>query len=85
MILERGVTFTNCHVCIIGAEDRLYTLAALVQMSGRVGRKFDYPTGHLVYAHGGITHQMIEAKNQILEMNRLAKEKGLINEPTTHT
>ncbi|MBG9984279.1 DEAD/DEAH box helicase family protein [Aerococcaceae bacterium DSM 111022] len=84
-ILERGVTFTNCHVCIIGAEDRLYTLAALVQMSGRVGRKFDYPTGHLVYAHGGITHQMIEAKNQILEMNRLAKEKGLINEPTTHT
>ncbi|MBG9987373.1 DEAD/DEAH box helicase family protein [Aerococcaceae bacterium DSM 111176] len=81
-ILERGVTFTNCHVCIIGAEDRLYTLAALVQMSGRVGRKWDYPTGHLVYAHGGITNQMNAAKNQILEMNRLAKEKGLINDPT---
>ncbi|MBG9982371.1 DEAD/DEAH box helicase family protein [Aerococcaceae bacterium DSM 111020] len=82
-ILERGVTFTNCHVCIIGAEDRLYTLAALVQMSGRVGRKWDYPTGQLIYAHGGITRAMLSARSQILEMNRQAKERGLIDDTTS--
>ncbi len=82
-ILERGVTFTNCHVCIIGAEDRLYTLAALVQMSGRVGRKWDYPTGQLIYAHGGVTQAMLSAREQILQMNSQAKERGLIDDSTS--
>lgn len=78
-ILERGVTFTNCHVLIIGAESKLYTLAALVQMSGRVGRRPDYPTGQLLYGHFGVSYAMQEARRQIIKMNRLAKQKGLVH------
>lgn len=79
-ILERGVTFTNCHVLIIGSEDRAYSSSALIQMSGRVGRKKEYPNGKLYYAHYGISLSMIKARKNILNMNQLAKEKGLLNE-----
>lgn len=77
-ILERGVTFTHCHVLIVGAEDRLYSRSALVQMSGRVGRKWDYPTGTLIYGHAGISRSMIEARRQIQMMNQQASQRGLI-------
>lgn len=79
-ILERGVTFTNCQVTIIGAEDSIYTRASLVQMSGRVGRKPDYPSGHLYFAHFGKTQIMKEARKEIIAMNQLAKERGLLKE-----
>ena len=78
-ILERGVTFTNCHVCIVGSESQLYSTSALVQMSGRVGRKPNFPTGELIYAHGGKNLAMLEARKQIKEMNQLASERGLID------
>lgn len=77
-ILERGVTFTNCQVCILGAESRLFTTAALVQMSGRVGRKQDFPSGELVYAHQGVSWAMKQAEKQILQMNLEARERGLV-------
>ena len=77
-ILERGVTFTNCQVCILGAESRLFNAAALVQMSGRVGRKQDYPSGELIYAHQGISWAMKQAQKQILQMNIEARERGLM-------
>lgn len=78
-ILERGVTFTHCHVCIVGAESKLYSSSALVQMSGRVGRRPDYPTGELIYAHGGKSRSMIEARAQIRSMNDKAHDWGLID------
>lgn len=79
-ILERGVTFTNCHVSIIGAEDKKYSRAALVQMSGRVGRRPDFPAGQLYYAHYGISKTMIEAQQEIRAMNRQARERGLLHD-----
>lgn len=78
-ILERGVTFTHCHVCIIGSESSLYSSSALVQMSGRVGRRPDYPSGTLIYAHYGKSQSMIEARRQIQSMNEKAYEWGLID------
>lgn len=78
-ILERGVTFENCHVCIVGAEDRQYSKSALVQMSGRVGRKADYPDGTLIYAHYGKNRKMVNARQEIKQMNRLARENNLVN------
>lgn len=77
-ILERGVTFTHCHVCIVGSESPMYSRAALVQMSGRVGRRADFPTGELIYAHNGINKKMKEARQEIQQMNQLALERGLI-------
>ena len=52
-ILERGVTLPHCQVCILGADDELYTRASLMQMSGRVGRSADQPTGALWWLHQG--------------------------------
>lgn len=79
-ILERGVTFENCHVFIIGSEHSSYSASALVQMSGRVGRKATFPTGILWFGHYGVTEAMNEAKRQISNMNQLAQKRGLLNE-----
>lgn len=79
-ILERGVTFTNCHVFIIGAEDKTYSISAIVQMSGRVGRKADFSEGSLIFGHFGVSWRMIRAQSQIKQMNRLARKQGLLNE-----
>lgn len=77
-ILERGVTFPNIDVIVIGADHRVYTEAALVQIAGRVGRAIDYPTGEVTYYHQGWTRAMKGAIKQIKQMNQLAKKKGFI-------
>lgn len=77
-ILERGVTFPNIDVLVLGAEDRIYTESALVQIAGRCGRSADYPTGDVIYYHNGKTIAMKQAIKQISAMNRLAKRKGLV-------
>lgn len=77
-ILERGVTFSNIDVFVIGAEDQTYTESALVQIAGRCGRSSKYPTGDVIFFHNGKTIAMKRAIKQINDMNRLAKEKGLV-------
>lgn len=79
-ILERGVTFTRCHVCIVGAESGFYSASALVQMSGRVGRRPNYPSGELIYAHAGKSQSMLDARRQIRSMNHQAFEWELIDD-----
>jgi len=78
-ILERGVTFTNIDVAVLGAEDDIFTEAALVQIAGRVGRSANFPDGIITFFHYGRTQAMISAITHISEMNRLAKKKGLID------
>lgn len=77
-ILERGVTFPNIDVLVIGAEDRIYTEAALVQIAGRCGRAAAFPTGDVVFFHAGQTLAMKRARQQIRRMNQLARERGLL-------
>ncbi len=77
-ILERGVTFPNIDVLVIGAEDRTYTESALVQIAGRCGRSATYPTGDVLFFHDGQTIAMKKAIKQIKQMNHLAKARGLI-------
>ena len=48
-ILERGVTFPNLDVAVFGAEDRIFTESALVQIAGRVGRSAKYPMVTLLF------------------------------------
>lgn len=79
-ILERGVTFSNIDVIVIGSEDGVYTTASLVQIAGRVGRKQDYPTGNVYFLHNGCSKAMIESKKWIVMMNKQARERGLIDE-----
>lgn len=79
-ILERGVTFPNLDVAVIGAEDRIFTESALVQIAGRVGRSSDFPSGDITFFHYGKTNAMVKARCQILSMNKEAREKGLIDD-----
>jgi competence protein ComFA len=78
-ILERGVTFPNIDVAVIGSEDDIFAESALVQIAGRAGRSADYPTGTVTFFHYGKTNAMLKAKRQIAQMNREALKKGLID------
>lgn len=78
-ILERGVTFPNLDVAVLGAEERIFTESALVQIAGRVGRSAHYPTGEIVFFHYGRTDMMVKARKQIESMNKEAVEKGMID------
>lgn len=77
-ILERGVTFPDIDVFVIGAEDRIFNESALVQIAGRCGRSAKYPTGDVIFFHDGQSIAMKKAIKQINKMNQLAKKRGLI-------
>ncbi|WP_018659939.1 DEAD/DEAH box helicase [Allofustis seminis] len=79
-ILERGVTFSNIDVLVIGAEDRLFDEAALIQIAGRAGRDFRYPKGEVIFFHNGRTRCMNAAQKQIKKLNQLARQRGLLHE-----
>jgi competence protein ComFA len=78
-ILERGVTFPNIDVAVVGAEDDIFTESALVQIAGRAGRSKDFPTGVVTFFHYGKTEAMLKARKQIVTMNREGQKKGLID------
>ena len=71
-ILERGVTFPNIDVIVCEADHRVFNQASLVQISGRVGRKKEFPTGQISFLHNGRTKEMKKAIKQIKEMNQKA-------------
>jgi len=71
-ILERGVTIKNVQVAVVGAESKIFTSSALVQISGRVGRNAGFPDGEIVFFHHGISAEMDAARNEILRLNREA-------------
>lgn len=80
MILERGVTIPDIDVGIFAAEHEIYEESALVQISGRVGRHPKWPTGDIVFFHHGVTLAMVQAREQMLRMNKVAKSEGLLRE-----
>ncbi len=68
-VLERGVTVKNLQVIIFNSSHPLYTSQALVQISGRVGRKKDYPTGEVIFIASKKTKEMEECVNEIKSAN----------------
>lgn len=78
-ILERGVTFRDIDVFVLGAEDSIFNEASLVQIAGRAGRHKDFPTGKVWYGHFGYTKAMKKAVQQIKYMNQEARKRGLLN------
>jgi competence protein ComFA len=78
-ILERGVTFPNIDVAVVGAEDSIFTESSLVQIAGRAGRSKDHPTGIVTFFHYGKTEDMLKARRQIVTMNREGLIKGLLD------
>lgn len=66
-ILERGVTIEGIDVCVFYANHSVFDVASLIQMSGRVGRSFKYPTGDCLF--------LSNAKSSIVnECIRVCKE-----------
>ncbi|HLR64687.1 MAG TPA: DEAD/DEAH box helicase [Pseudogracilibacillus sp.] len=72
-ILERGVTFPSIDVAVLCANHQVFDQQALVQISGRVGRAKDDPSGQLIFFHEGITKDMKNARKQIQMMNKKAR------------
>ena len=70
-VLERGVTIKDLQVIIFRADHPIYDSAALVQISGRVGRKKDAPTGEIVYLCREITLSIVESIEEIKKCNEV--------------
>lgn len=71
-ILERGVTFPGIDVIVLGADDPVFSAAALVQMAGRVGRSAARPTGAVDFLCAGLSRAVKAASQQIKQVNRKA-------------
>lgn len=75
-ILERGVTFPGIDVIIFGGDERVFSVASLVQIAGRVGRKASRPNGDVDCYIGNYTKNIALARKQIKEMNQRGKALG---------
>lgn len=73
-ILERGVTFPNIDVCVIGADEEIFSSSALVQIAGRVGRSADCPSGDVTFFIKENAENVQNAINQIQYLNRLGRK-----------
>ena len=73
-ILERGVTFPEIDVGVLGADDEIFSSSALVQIAGRVGRSISRPTGTVAFFIAENTRNVQMAVNQIRYMNRLGRK-----------
>ncbi len=69
-ILERGITIKGVQVAVVGAESAIFTAAALIQISGRVGRHIHFAEGDVVFFHHGITTEMDAAREEIMKLNK---------------
>jgi len=76
-ILERGVTFDYLDVIIFDAKHINFTKSALIQISGRVGRKDYDNSGDIVFLSDKISGEMKAAIKEIKYMNNLAKYRKL--------
>ena len=76
-ILERGVTFDYLDVVVFDAKHVNFTKAALIQISGRVGRKDYDNSGDVVFLADNISRDMKAAIKEIEYMNNVAKYRKL--------
>ncbi|MFD1550145.1 DEAD/DEAH box helicase [Levilactobacillus fuyuanensis] len=75
-ILERGVTFSNIAVVILGGDDAVFSTAALVQIAGRAGRSADFPDGEVTCYVQTQTRVVRRAQAMITRLNRQGKQRG---------
>lgn len=75
-ILERGITIPKVQVAVVGAEQAIFTSAALIQIGGRVGRSKDAPDGQFTLFHHGLTTAMINARKEIQQLNKRGANDG---------
>ncbi|MDQ7093047.1 DEAD/DEAH box helicase family protein [Desulfosporosinus sp. PR] len=81
-ILERGITLERIQVVVLAADHSVFDERALVQMAGRVGRTRENPGGNVVFMSHAESPGMKTAIRWIETQNRLARERGLIDNPS---
>ena len=69
LVLERGITFKNCHVVVYKADHKLFGYENLIQIAGRVGRKKDYPHGDILFLASKKNKNIRKAINKIKKAN----------------
>ena len=69
-VLERGVTIKNLQVIICDADHELYDEYNLVQIAGRVGRKYDAPEGEVIFLASKRSEEMLKARDTIISKNK---------------
>ncbi|WP_251547447.1 DEAD/DEAH box helicase [Limosilactobacillus caecicola] len=72
-ILERGVTFPGIDVCVLGADEKIFSSSALVQIAGRVGRSSQCPDGNVTFFVKENARNVKAAYQQIKYLNRLGR------------
>ncbi|MDH6364739.1 competence protein ComFA [Enterococcus sp. PF1-24] len=77
-ILERGVTFEKISVIVLGANHRVYTKKALIQIAGRVDRTGSKACGEVYYVYDEMTAAIRQACREIREMNQRGSKKGFL-------
>lgn len=69
-VLERGITIKDLQVVIFDADNPIYDEHALIQISGRVGRKYDAPEGEVVFYADKNTKAISRAISTIRSKNQ---------------
>lgn len=78
-ILERGVTFDYLDVFVYFANHKHFTKEALIQIAGRVGRKYYDYNGEVIFYAKENSKNIKSAIKEISYMNELAKYRKLVN------
>lgn len=71
-VLERGVTFENVQIAVLGADHPVYNLASLIQIAGRAGRSPKFPSGEVVFYCASLSQPVVQCLNLIHGANRAA-------------
>ena len=69
LVLERGITFKNCHVIVYNADHHLFSYENLIQICGRVGRKKDYKQGDILFVVNSKNKNIKKAIKEIKKAN----------------
>lgn len=68
-VMERGITISDVQVVVLHAHHLVFTLASLIQISGRVGRKAEAREGDCLFLCGRRSENVEKAIQRIKEMN----------------
>lgn len=68
-VMERGITIENVDVCVFLANHNVFNKASLIQMVGRVGRTFKYPSGSALFLCNKRNKKIIECIEDIRRAN----------------
>ncbi|MBR3693809.1 MAG: DEAD/DEAH box helicase family protein [Erysipelotrichales bacterium] len=68
-VMERGITISDVQVIVLQADHPVFSLASLIQISGRVGRKVEAREGDCVFLCTKRSENVEKAINRLQEMN----------------